>query len=144
MWYIICVINIIRDDMDIRICPNCDKVFYVTTEIGFPGDFPVCYYCGHTLPDKRRQERIPAKIDFAFHFRNENCSATLMDFSKGGARIAYAYESKNLLVGNIIDINVDKVDIHTNAMAVWTKIYTRDRKVETGLKFISRGPERDS
>ena len=124
--------------MDIRICPNCEKVFYVTSEVSFP----VCNYCGYALPEKRLQERIPAEIDFAFHFRDENCSATLMDFSKGGARIAYAYESKYLLVGNIIDINVDKVDIHAGAMAVWTKKQGSGAKVETGLKFISRGPER--
>jgi len=130
----------IRNNMDIRICPDCNKVFYVTDEVSFP----VCNYCGHALPEKRWQERIPAEIDFVFHFRNENCSATLMDFSKGGARIAYAYEKKHLLVGNIIDINVEKIDIHAGAMAVWTKKQESGTKVETGLKFISRGPERDS
>lgn len=125
--------------METRICPNCKRVFYVTNEVSY---FPVCYYCGHALSEKRWQERIPAEIDFAFHFGDENWSATLVDFSKSGARIAYAYESKSLLAGNIIDINVDKIGIHTNAMAVWTKKQESGAKVETGLKFIHRGQEK--
>ena len=124
--------------MDIRICPDCNKAFYVTSEVSFP----VCHYCGHALPEKRWQERIPAEIDCAFRFKDENWSATLMDFSKGGARIAY--EKKYLLVGNIVDINVEKIDNHTSATAVWTKKQESGAKVETGLKFIPKSQPKDN
>jgi predicted RNA-binding Zn-ribbon protein involved in translation (DUF1610 family) len=115
--------------MELRVCPECKKAFY-TAAVEYP---PPCPRCGHVLLDRRTQERKATTTNFTFLVEGKKRSATLLDFSKEGARIIYG--GKTFPVNSVMDLSIDKLNIHGTAKAVWTKKI--DSKSTTGLKFIN-------
>jgi predicted RNA-binding Zn-ribbon protein involved in translation (DUF1610 family) len=116
--------------MDIRVCPECKKAFY-TAAVEHP---PPCPRCGHVLLDRRTQERKATATNFTFFIEGKKRSATLLDFSKEGARIIYS--GKTFPVNSVLDLSIDELNIHGTAKAVWTMKLTNSRST-TGLKFIT-------
>jgi hypothetical protein len=115
--------------MEIRVCPECNKAYY-TAAVEYR---PPCPHCGHVLLDRRTQERTITAKDLSFFIEGTERSATLIDLSKDGGKIIYDGES--FPANTTLDINIDELNIHRTARAVWTKELTGS-KVTAGLKFL--------
>ena len=114
--------------IEIRVCPECDKVFYFDSKEGSPP----CPHCGHFF-NKRRKERVKTMVGFTFYFDGSVRSATIEDYSSDGAMITYIGET--LPLDSIVDVNVDELNLRRPARAVWSKKI--DRSVAaTGLMFL--------
>ncbi len=114
--------------MEIRVCPECNKAFYTTVEIS-----PTCHHCGHILLDRRTRKRTKTKTDFTFYIEGIEREATLIDFSKYGARIICSGDAFS--VNTILDLKIDEHKIHETAKAVWMK-KRKESRVIAGLKFL--------
>ncbi len=124
--------------MEIRICPKCRKVFYalINTEC------LICCHCNHVLYDSRAAERIPVSVDFVFHLKGKEVSATLQDYSATGVRIAYS--GKGLKIDTVIGLDIMDIDhlaIDMDAKTVWTRrleieTKTKNAAFESGLRLV--------
>ncbi|MBI5235093.1 MAG: PilZ domain-containing protein [Deltaproteobacteria bacterium] len=124
--------------MEIRICPKCGKVFYALIN----AECLICHHCNHLLYDQRAAERIPVSVDFIFHRKSAQVSATLEDYSATGVRIAYS--GKALEIDAVIGldiVDIEQLAIDMTAKTVWTKRLAIDTKTknaafESGLRLI--------
>ncbi|GMT42809.1 MAG: hypothetical protein IEMM0002_1220 [bacterium] len=113
-----------------RVCPECHKAFFqpVGREC-----CPPCPHCGHVLVNQRGQERLITKTDFTLSVGGRKRSATIVDFSADGARIVY--DGKEIPDNGNVKLNVDKLNIHRRAKAVWTR-KLGDEVSQTGLMLL--------
>lgn len=112
-----------------RICPNCNRVFYILNE----QHSVICTHCSYDLLDKRFSKREKIDIDFSFSLYNKTISAKITDYSDNGVRIVYNGEA--VPVNTIINLNIKELKIELNAIIVWS-----DKKVSlnnvSGLKLL--------
>lgn len=124
--------------MEIRICPKCGKVFYALVN----AECLICHHCNHVLYDSRVAERIPVSVDFVFHLKGKEVSATLKDYSATGVRIAYSGKGLALAVGAVIGLDIADIDhlaIDMDAKTVWTRrigTKAKDAVFESGLRLV--------
>lgn len=101
--------------MELRVCPECDKAFYAPIE----EDYINCPHCGFVLLERRTSKRFSKKLDFTFTFNGNKVPAKLEDYSADGIRAHY--KGQGLSVKTMLDLNIDELDIHRRAKAIWTK-----------------------
>ena len=116
--------------METRICPKCNKVFYSARV----GGLSSCPHCRYKLFNGRCEERTRTILESAFAFGRMKRAATMIDYSRNGARIIYQGES--LPVNTIIELQVDELKIQRSAKVVWTK--NEKLKSATGLRFYGK------
>lgn len=73
-----------------------------------------------------------------FSLKGKKIHATLEDYSGGGVRLIY--EGKALKPRALIEIDMDKLNIHRGAMEVWTKRVPDGARISTGFRFIEGIP----
>lgn len=115
--------------MEIKICPECNRVFY-----SFKSDDPLTFsHCRYNLLNKRFDKRIQTKLDSVFVCDREKKSATMLDYSINGAKIIYKGEP--LPINKIIKLKVKELEINMSAKVVWTDNIEK-LKFSTGLKSL--------
>ncbi len=117
--------------MEIRVCPDCDKAFYALCD----AIHLVCHHCGYMLLDRRVKERTASNLDFTFTYGGKSIKARLKDYSESGLRVFY--RGSALKVDSVLDIELDGLNIHSQARAVWTKNVSRSL-CSSGFTFIGR------
>jgi len=111
-----------------RICPKCTRAFYASSVVASL----TCPSCGFIMLDGRPVKRIKTNIDLTFSFGERKMPVRLVDYSEGGLRIAY--KGTALEVNSLIDLDIEKLNIHGTAMAVWTKKISG--AISTGFRLI--------
>lgn len=119
-----------RKQVMMRICPECKKAFYVPVKV----DRVRCHHCHFTIYMGRNSERITNELEFTLTLRNEKIRARLRDYSREG--IGIFLDGKNTLnVGVVVNVDIDEVNIHRPARAVW--IRKKSRSVSSaGLQLL--------
>ena len=115
--------------MELRVCPNCKKVFYIANAWGHI----ICPHCKYSIYERREQERISESLRFTFTIKGSRRPATLADYSRHGARMVY--RGSALRVNTIVDIDVNRLHIHRKGKVVWTKKINSSRSV-SGLMLL--------
>ena len=114
-----------------RICPKCNRVFYLLRE----RHIVRCYHCGYNLLDTRNK-RVRVDINFTFSLEGKKKEATIVNYSDNG--IGIVYRGEPLPVNTIINLKVNDLKIQKQAKTVWTKEIGR-LKAATGFKFLQAG-----
>lgn len=124
--------------MALRVCPKCEKAFYLFTEEKVSS----CPHCGFRvfknkdrrteIHNLRAQERLETNIDFNFSLGGVVKTAKVTDYSEKGARIVY--KGPPLPVDSTLALNIDELSIKSTANAVWTKKLSITMN-STGLRF---------
>lgn len=115
--------------MSVRVCPECDKAFLIANI-----DYcPPCPMCGYVLVEQRDEDRKKKRTIFTFKINGRKRQGNVLDLSMDGARISY--QGSALPVNTILKFNVDKLNIHRSAKAVWTRRH-RANTIQTGLRLI--------
>jgi DNA-directed RNA polymerase subunit RPC12/RpoP len=123
--------------MTLRVCPKCEKAFYIFTE----EKLPTCPHCGFRafkrteIHGQRAHERLETNIDFNFSFGGVVKTAKVTDYSESGARIVY--KGPQLPVDSTLDLNIEELSIKSTAKAIWTKKLSITMN-STGLRFKNR------
>ncbi len=112
-----------------RVCPNCNKVFYASTG----AESLSCPHCGYVLLDRRGLERIEADMEIAFTLGDERMKARLENYSDGGVRIIYS--GGPIAEDAVLGVDIEGLDIHGQARAVWSKKVSASTYA-SGLKLI--------
>lgn len=115
--------------MEIRVCPNCGKAFYAPRD----GEQVLCLHCGFLLYDRRSTGRSQKEVGVFFYLRGIRHSATLKDYSTGGAGLEYG--GKGLEVDTIVDIDIEELGVHMHAITVWSRKVSGSRYA-SGLKYL--------
>ncbi len=115
--------------IEYRVCPECSRAFYAFNSV----ESLSCPHCGYILLDRRSGERIKKRADFFLLLKGEKVAAELEDYSEGGMRIVYEGEPLNPRA--VVDVDIDELDIHGHAQAVWSK-KIHGSKCSIGLKLI--------
>jgi ribosomal protein S27AE len=114
--------------VDHRVCPGCNGAFYATTG----AQSLSCPRCGYVVLDGRPAKRIKTEIPLTFYSGGRSTPVRLVDYSEGGLRIAY--KGKALEVNSLIALDIEKLNIHGTAMAVWTRKISG--AISTGFRII--------
>ena len=115
--------------MELRVCPECNKAFYALHD----SEVVACPHCGFILHDRRRNKRMHKELEFAFSAGGKTVTAKLQDYSLNGMKIAYTGAA--LDVESLLDIDIDEINIHGKARAVWTKKVSKS-VASIGLKLL--------
>jgi len=121
-------LNMTASIVDHRVCPGCNGAFYATSAAHSLS----CPRCGYVILDGRPGQRTKTNIGLTFSFGEKSMPVRLVDYSEGGFRIAY--NGKALEINTLIDLDIEKLNIHGTAMAVWTKKISG--AVSTGFRII--------
>ena len=99
--------------METRICPECKRAFY-------SADFSTCPHCKYKLLlNGRGEERTLTMLDSEFSFGRKQRTATMVDYSRNGAKIVY--QGTPLPIHTIIELKVGELKIQRPGRVVWTK-----------------------
>lgn len=115
--------------VELRICPRCNKVFYVNTR----ESSPPCVHCRYVLINRRR-ERKSTFIDFIFTINSKKKGVTLKNYSDHGAMIVYMGEL--LPLNSTFMFEAHELNIKKKAEIIWSRKINRTMNA-TGLKFCS-------
>lgn len=115
--------------MELRVCPECNKAFYSLHD----SEVVACPHCGFILHDRRRTKRVTKEIDCCFSVEGELVRAKLQDYSKDGLRVVYSGHA--LGVDTVFDVEVEDLDVHRPAKAVWAKKISKSQ-FSVGLKLL--------
>jgi DNA-directed RNA polymerase subunit RPC12/RpoP len=115
--------------MELRVCPECDRAFYSLHD----GDVVACPHCGYILHDRRRSKRVHKEIVFTFSAGGRTVTAKLQDYSTNGMKIIYTGDALDL--ESLLDIDIEEINIHGTAKAVWDRRITKSTH-STGLKIL--------
>ena len=115
--------------MEIRICPECNKVFYALMDT----ESLVCYHCDFILFDCRGMSRHAADLNFTIKFLGHDVPAQLKDYSETGARIVY--KGSLLSENTTLDLFIDELSIEAKAKTMWSKKIA-DNTYSYGLQFL--------
>ena len=124
-------VGIKKDAMDIRVCPNCDKVFYVLRE----DELLRCTHCEFALLERRERGRERAVKDIALTLEDECLKARLQDYSSGGLRATYRGSMLN--VETEVFVALDPAQTRRRAVTLWSKKKSGGC-FESGFRFIER------
>jgi hypothetical protein len=94
---------------------------------------PPCPNCRHVLIEQRQHDRVGEKSNLTFTVDEEKRTAKVIDLSMDGARIAYKGDA--IPIETILDFNLDRLNIHRPAMAVWTK-QLNPKISQSGLRLL--------
>ncbi|MBE9531693.1 MAG: PilZ domain-containing protein, partial [Proteobacteria bacterium] len=101
--------------MEMRICPECNKVFYFLADKKSYS----CSHCGFILlKQKREYKRIEKTAGCVFSYHGVKYKGIIKDYSFGGACVEYAGEfiSEDIL----LDFESSMLGFHVPAKAVWS------------------------
>ncbi|MDH3972729.1 MAG: PilZ domain-containing protein [Deltaproteobacteria bacterium] len=113
--------------IELRICPQCNKVFYSNSK----ESSPPCVYCGYVLIE-RCEERKEVSQDMTLTINGRKKGVTLKDYSPNGAMVVY--------VGSEIPVNtsflfeIRELNIKKAAKIVWSKKINKSISA-TGIRF---------
>lgn len=93
----------------------------------------MCHHCGNILLDGRTRKRIRKEVAFTLSLGELKIPAVTADYSDDGARIMY--KGNPIPVGTVMDLNIDKLNIHGAAEAVWAKRVSRSQ-TQAGLRLL--------
>jgi len=111
----------------LRICPQCHKAFYKANDKASIR----CNHCGYVLLERRGAQRIKKELVFYLCSGKKEIPARLKDYSEGGLRATYP---GSVIHTKVIKVNIDELNIHRRAQAVWTKRVSRS-VYSIGLRF---------
>lgn len=109
-----------------RVCPSCGKAF-----IWFTKNPLSCPYCGYLSHENRGEKRLASDKGFSLTVGGKSCPANLIDYSMSGVRLSCP---ERMSMDSLVSIDIDELDIHRSARAVWTVALTPGLAI-TGLKF---------
>lgn len=115
--------------IELRICPQCNKVFYANSK----ESSPPCTHCGYVLINRTR-ERKGSSFDLTCTVNGKKRGVTVKDYSDSGAMIVYIGELIPLKATFICEIN--ELNIKRRAEIVWSKKINKTINA-AGLKFSS-------
>lgn len=113
--------------IEIRVCPECGKAFYA------PVDRAVCPHCRYVFLERRYKGRIKKELAFTVSLEGKKLPARLEDYSENGIKMVY--KGAGLEVDTVLHVNIDEMDLHRNARAVWTKKLSKSLS-SSGLKLL--------
>lgn len=116
-------------EMEIRVCPKCDRAFYAPVD----GERVLCMHCGYVLFDRRSTVREQRRIDVFFYLKGVRRSARLKDYSSTGAGVEY--DGTAIEVDAVIDVDIKELGVHMHAITVWSK-KVDDARCASGLKYL--------
>jgi len=118
---------------EIRVCPECDKVFYKGLDRGYA----VCSHCQYVLWDQRDSGRRRGEINASFFIDEREVPVRIVDFSTGGLGVIFTDAVDVIPDGVTLKVNADNSGLCGSAKAVWQK-RQGDKVIAAGVQFLER------
>ncbi len=103
------------NEMEIRLCPFCNKAFYSDRE----KEFITCPHCDYRFLDRRAADRVKKDSECIFRTNARRRQAKLKDYSETGIRMRY--KGRPIKPDTVIGVEIDELNITGSAKAVWSR-----------------------